>query len=177
MNDTKAVSRYACHGTPKSSSFHPLVVLLLAIGGALLYAAWITWRYGGRNLENQYLYVVPIVVPFVSFLLDRVERIRHSRIAGLVLDALVVGTAMMRVIGNVPFVSGHTLFLSYAIFSPASRVTRISATLVMLEVIYLKYFVWHDPITSSTGIMLGTIAALIAHRLRRKGETEDELAA
>jgi hypothetical protein len=165
VNDSKAVSR---DHTSKPLLFHPLIVLLFAIGGALLYAALITWRYSGRNLENQYLYVVPIVVPFVSFLLDRAERLRHLKIGRLVVDALVVGTAMMRVIGNVPFVSGHTLFLTYAILGSASRVTQITASLVMLEVIYLKYFVWHDPISSSSGIVLGVIAALIARRLQRR---------
>ena len=83
----------------------------------------------------------------------------------------------MRVVGNVPFVSGHTLFLSYAILGPASRVTRITASLIMLEVIYLKYFVWHDPITSTSGIVLGTIAALIARRFGRKDANEQRLAA
>jgi hypothetical protein len=145
--------------------FRPLVVLVLSIGSALLYAVWITWRFGGQKLEDQYLYVVPIVVPFVSFLLDRFKRIRNWSFVGLTIDFLVVGTSMMRVIGDVPFVSGHTLFLTYAILSPASQVTRITASLVMLEVIYLKYFVWHDPITSSSGIVLGSIAALIARRL------------
>jgi len=47
----------------------------------------------------------------------------------------------------------------------------------MLEVIYLKYFVWHDPITSSTGIVLGTIAAMSARRFGRKGEPENRLTA
>lgn len=84
---------------------------------------------------------------------------------------------MMRVIGNVPYISGHTLFLSYTILGPASRVTRITALLAMLEVIYLKYFVWHDPITSSSGIVLGAIAAVTARRFGRKIETEDRLAA
>lgn len=154
--------------------FHPFVVLLISIGGALIYAVWITWRFGGRNLENQYVYVVPIVVPFVSFLLDRVEQIQRLSIAGLAVDFLLVGTSLMRVIGNVPFVSGHTLFLAYAIIGPASRVTRITAALVMVEVIYLKYFVWHDPITSTNGIMLGTLAALIAHRFARRFESTRE---
>ncbi|HKB66665.1 MAG TPA: hypothetical protein VKC61_12490 [Pyrinomonadaceae bacterium] len=161
----------------RSWIFHPFVVLLLSIAGALLYAAWVTWRFGAQNLQNQYLYVVPIIVPFVSFLLDRSERIKHVSITGLAIDSLVVGTSMMRVIGDVPYISGHTLFLSYAIVSPASRVTRITASLVMLEVIYLKYFVWHDPITSSTGIVLGTIAAMLARRLGRKVEPENRLTA
>lgn len=161
----------------RSLVFHPFVVLLLSIGGALLYAVWVTWRFGSQNLQSQYLYVVPIIVPFLSFLLDRSERFRRGSVAGLVVDFLVVGTSMMRVIGTVPYISGHTLFLSYAIVGPASRVTRITASLVMLEVIYLKYFVWHDPITSSTGIVLGTIAAMITRRFGRNVETENRLAA
>jgi hypothetical protein len=157
--------------------FHPFVVIGLSIGGALLYTVWITWRFGGHNLQSQYLYVVPILVPFLSFLLDRSERIKRGSIAGLVIDCLVVGTSMMRVIGTVPYISGHTLFLTYAILGPASRVTRITASLVMLEVIYLKYFVWHDPVSSSAGIVLGTIAAVATRRFGNKVETEDRLAA
>jgi len=155
--------------------FNPFIVFVLSIAGALLYA-WVTWRFGGHNLGNQYLYVVPIIVPFVCFLLDRAERIQQMRIGVLVVDCLVVGTSMMRVIGNVPFVSGHTLFLTYAILSPVSWVTRVTASLVMVEVIYLKYFVWHDPITSSGGIVLGTVAALIAHQLGPKRDESQQLA-
>jgi hypothetical protein len=161
----------------RSLIFHPFVVLLLSIAGASLYAVWVHCRFGGQNLQNQYLYVVPIIVPFLSFLLDRGERIKRVSIAGLAIDFLVVGISMMRVIGNVPYISGHTLFLSYAILSPVSRVTRITASLVMLEVIYLKYFVWHDPVSSSTGIVLGIIAAVTARRFGNKVETENRLAA
>ena len=156
--------------------FHPFVVLVLSIAGAWLYACWVTWRFGGQNLGNQYLYVVPIIVPFVCFLLDRAERIQQMRIGVVIVDCLVVGTSMMRVIGNVPFVSGHTLFLTYAILSPGSWVTRFTASLVMVEVIYLKYFVWHDPITSTGGIVLGTVAALVAHQLGPKRDESQQLA-
>jgi len=161
----------------RSLVFHPFVVLLLSISGALLYTVWVTWRFGSQNLQKQYLYVVPIIVPFLSFLLDRSERIKRESVAGLVIDFLVVGTSMMRVIGKVPYISGHTLFLTYAILGPASRVTRITASLVMLEVIYLKYLVWHDPVSSFTGIVLGALAAVTARRFGRKVETENRLAA
>jgi hypothetical protein len=158
--------------TAHSLVFHPFVVLLLSIGGALCYALWVTYRFGGHNLTSQYVYVVPIIVPFVSFLLDRAEQFHRFKISGVAVDFVVVGTAIMRVVGNVPMVSGHTLFLTYAMLGPASKVTRITASLVMLEVVYLKYFVWHDAISSSTGIVLGTIAALISHRFGRKREQE-----
>src|SRR6476620_5277377 len=82
----------------RSLVFHPFVVLLLSVGGALLYAAWVTRCFGSQNLQSQYLYVVPIIVPFLSFLLDRSERFRRGSVAGLVIDFLVVGTSMMRVI-------------------------------------------------------------------------------
>ena len=161
----------------RSLIFDPFVVLLLSIGGALSYSVWVTCRFGGQNLQSQYLYVVPIIVPFLSFLVDRCERIKRASVAGLVIDFLVVGASMMRIVGRVPYISGHTLFLTYAILGPASRVTRITASLVMLEVIYLKYFVWHDPVSSSTGIVLGAIAAVTARRFARKVETENRLAA
>lgn len=125
---------------------------------------WATWRFSGDALTGQYVYVVPIVVPFVAFVIDRIREIREARSIGFVVDALVVGTAMMRVIGNVPFVSGHALFLVYAVLRPGSLITRITAGLVMLEVFYLKFFVWHDLITPLTGAALATVATLITRR-------------
>lgn len=156
---------------PKTQSrrlliFHPITVVVLAIGAALVYAAWITWRFRG-DAGNQLVYVAPIVAPFVAFLLDRAQRIGLWRVAIFLIDFVVVGTSMMRVIGNVPYVSGHTFFLTYAVLGPGSWITRITAALVMVEVIYLKYFVWHDFVTSSTGIVLGSAAALLAHRFGR----------
>ncbi|HSS22726.1 MAG TPA: hypothetical protein VLL54_21820 [Pyrinomonadaceae bacterium] len=148
--------------------FHPLSVLLLSVSAALVYAGWVRWRFGGDQLGNQLVYVVPIVVPFVAFLLDRAHRIGVWRPAIFLIDFVVVGTSILRVIGNVPYVSGHSFFLTYAILGPGARITKITAALVMVEVIYLKYFVWHDFITSSTGILLGAIAAVLAHRFRPK---------
>lgn len=159
--------------------FRPISVLVLSLAGALVYAMWATSRFSGAALTGQYVYVVPIVVPFVAFLSDRAREIREARRLAFVMDALVVGTAMMRVIGNVPFVSGHALFLVYAVLRPGSLVTRVTAGLVMLEVIYLKFFVWHDLITPLTGAALATFAALITRRYASVGplKMEPELGA
>lgn len=151
----------------RSLLFHPLSVLIFSLAGAVLYALWARWRFSGPGLVSQYVYVAPIVVPFVAFVFDRGREIREAIAVTFVVDVLVVGTAMMRVIGNVPFVSGHALFLTYALLRPGSLVTRITAALVMLEVVYLKCFVWHDLITPLTGITLGSVAALIIRRLRK----------
>lgn len=149
-------------------TFHPVIVLLVSLAGAAAYAAWASSRFGGETLSSQYVYVVPIVVPFVAFLLDRTIEIRTAGLFVLTVDALVVFTAMMRVIGNVPYVSGHALFLTYAILRPGSLVTRITAALVMIEVLYLKLLVWHDFVTPVGGIVLALIAAWLVRQLRTR---------
>jgi hypothetical protein len=157
----------------RSLVFHPASVLIFSLLGALLYAVWITWRFPCGDLSHHYLYVVPIVVPFVAFLFDRAEEFcRPPAHAGgsdysLVIDALVVGISLLRMAGKVPAVSGHALFLVYAILRPGSKVTRITAGVVMLEVIYLKFFVWHDLISPVTGTALAVVAALITRRCER----------
>ena len=157
----------------RSLFFRPLSVFICSLTGALIYALWASWRFAGAGLTSQYVYVVPIVIPFVAFLFDRIGEIREATAVTFIVDALVVGTAMMRVIGNVPFVSGHALFLAYAVLRPGSLVTRITAGLVMLEVIYLKFFVWHDLITPLTGAALATFAALITRRYGSSRATEE----
>jgi hypothetical protein len=152
--------------------------LLLSLGGASAYAIWVTLRYPGGRLLNQYIYVVPIVVPFVSFLIDRAEKMCPTNFSlsfitarwcfAALIDAIVVGTSMMRVIGNVPYISGHTFFLSYAVLTTKSLVAKTLAALVLLETVYLKYFVWHDLVTSTVGIMCGSLAAVVALRLEAR---------
>lgn len=133
--------------------------------GSALYVLYATIRFSDAHLWGQYFYVAPIVIPFVAFIFDRAERIRQLTAIHFIIDGLVIGTAMWRVIGHVPYVSGHSLFLTYALLSARSRVAQITAAIVMLQVIYLKYIVWGDWVTSTTGIVLGSMAALISWRL------------
>lgn len=150
----------ANQASPRSFIFHPLIVLGLSLTGAALYALYATLRFPGGSLWVQYYYVTPIVVPFAAFLFDRAARRRQVTAYQLIVDVLVVGTAMWRVIGHVPYISGHALFLTYTLLSTRSRVAQISAAIVMLQVIYLKYIVWGDWITSTNGIALGILGAL-----------------
>jgi hypothetical protein len=119
------------------------------------------WRFPGGDLTHHYIYVLPIIVPFVAFLFDRARMLRDSSLLQGILETLVVGVSILRMLGYIPLISGHALFLSYAIVGPGSRLTRITAALVMLQVIYLKLFVWHDFITPVTGIVLGVLVALV----------------
>jgi hypothetical protein len=91
-------------------------------------------------------------------------------------DVLVVATSILRARGYVPLVSGHALFLTYAMLRRGSLVTRLAAALVMLEVIYLKFFVWHDFVTPAGGIALAVLAALIVRRLEGRGSLKPKSA-
>jgi hypothetical protein len=111
------------------------------------------------------MYMVPIVVPFVAYVLDRGERWSERNVWQRLVDVIVVLIAMWRVVGNVPFVSGHTLFLTYCILTCRSLVARLTGVAVMAQTMYLKYLVWHDWVTSTCGIVLGSIAAIIVLRI------------
>ena len=141
----------------RSLTFHPLVVLTASLAGALAYAAWATSRFDGNTLSSQYLYIVPIVVPFVAFLFDRGAEIRTAGFAVLAIDALVIATSILRARGYVPLISGHALFLIYAVLRP----------IVMVETMYLKFFVWHDFVTPVGGTVLALIAVAVVRRLSK----------
>jgi hypothetical protein len=152
--------------------FQPPLVLLCSLAGSAFYAFYMLRSPGIRATmfvpSGPFLYVVPIVVPFLAFLFDRTERFRQSTFIQYLADIVVVGMAMGRVLGNIPFVSGHTLFLTYALLTSHSLVVRITAALVMLQTIYLKYFVWHDFVTSTNGIVLGAFAAAVVSKFGTK---------
>jgi hypothetical protein len=157
----------------RSLIFHPVSVLAISIASALLYALWVNLRFPGGNLTHHYIYVVPIVVPFVAFLLDRASRIHATPLLAAATDALVVFISLLRMLGHVPLISGHALFLGYALLRPGSLVTRVSAALLLVETVYLKFFVWHDPVSPTIGIALATTAALFTRRIEKtkQGQT------
>lgn len=145
----------------KEKLIHPFGIGLISLILALVYSIYATFRFSGDKLLNQYYYVVPIVVPFVIFLLNRAANFRQRKFTQWIIDLLVILTAMWRVIGDVPYVSGHTLFLTFCILTLDLNFGRILAAIIMLEVLCLKILIWNDWVTAITGIVLGTIAAII----------------
>ncbi len=156
----------------RSLIFHPVIVLGISLGAAALYALYATLRFPGDGLWGQYFYVTPIVVPFVAFLFERAARRDRVAALQLILDGLVVGTAMWRALGHVPYISGHALFLTYALLSTRSRVAQATAAIVMLQVVYLKYVVWGDRITPTSGIALGILTAIVRTWVEAKSDVE-----
>jgi len=103
------------------------------------------------------------MVPLIAFMFERVEHAREANFFQHGVDYLVFALAVGRVIGNVPYISGHTLLLSYILLQSRSTLVRISAVLVLGQTLFLKYFMWGDFVTSNVGIALGCVlASLVA---------------
>src|SRR5690349_20831049 len=117
--------------------FRPWFSLFISLSGAGAFACYLLRSPDVRahlfELSGPFMYVVPIVVPFVAYLLDRGERWSERNKRQKLIDSIVVLIAMWRVIGNVPFVSGHTLFLTYSILTSRLLVARLTATAVMAQ--------------------------------------------
>lgn len=149
----------------RTQIFRPQIVLLCSFAGAAIIALWLLRHSSVRatvlDPSGTFLYFVPLMVPLIAFMFERVEHVREANFFQHGVDFLVFGLAVGRVVGDVPFISGHTLLLSYFLLCSKSRVVRISAILVLAQTLYLKYFVWHDFVTSNAGVVLGCVLALL----------------
>ena len=139
-----------------------MFVLFVSLSAALLFAAFAIWRYEGEWRDLLLYYFAPIGVPFVAYLFDRAERWRE---VVWFIDIPVVILALLRSAYPIPIISGHSLFLTYAMLTTRSWAARLTAALVLIEVIYLKAFVWRDP-TLIGGIFVGLLSTLIERWLR-----------
>ena len=107
-------------------------------------------------------YFVPLMFPCFAFIIERVENVRKASFFQHGVDFLVFGLAVGRVTGKeVLHISGHTLLLSYMLVSSRSTIVRIASILVLGQTLFLKYYVWHDFVTSNIGLVLGCVLALI----------------
>lgn len=113
-------------------------------------------------------YNVPIAWPFAAFVVDWFYT--HSRYAKGI-DACVVVLALLRANGAIPGYSGHVLFLTYATLCGESRFTKVSAALVLVSVLYMKLYGFHDFVTPVGGFFLAVIAAGVRVQYRDKAST------
>ncbi len=139
----------------------PLVITLLGLAGSLSWALHAILRFPPDKAALNLIYFAPIVFPFVTFLLERARSIRLTTPLSYVPDSIVGVLAMWRVIGDVPIISGHALFLSYAALTCRTRITRFAAILVLLETAWLKLIVWHEAASIASGVALGLCFALV----------------
>jgi hypothetical protein len=142
---------------PSSIVFHPIIVLMTALIAALLFALVANATFQGDLRDLLVYYFAPIGVPFIAYLFDRVKRWPDIR---WYIDLLVVVIALLRAVSPIPLISGHALFLSYALVTTQTRVARWTAALVLLQVAYFKLAIWQDW-TLFGGIALGLLAAAL----------------
>jgi hypothetical protein len=139
----------------KTLIFHPLTVLTVALVAAILFAGGSYVTFTGDLRDLLVYYFAPIAVPFVAYLFDRAQRWREVH---WWIDVPVVVVSFLRALLPIPFISGHALFLTYALLTTQTRVARWTAIIVLIQVAAIKIFVWRDP-TLLGGITLGILAA------------------
>jgi hypothetical protein len=145
--------------------FHPATVLLVSLVAAAIFALLVTLFFDGEFRWFLLYYFTPIGIPFVAFLFDRAEQHILVSKALWVIDLMVIVFALIRAFIRIPLVSGHALFLVYCLLTARSKVARITAGLVLVQVMYLKIFVTHDTALFG-GVIAGCVVGLIYQRLR-----------
>ncbi len=145
--------------------FHPITVLTTAAVATAVFALLVYIIFDGDRRPYVLYYSAPIGIPFVCFIFDRAERYKTIPKALWIVDVAVLIIALTRALVPIPLISGHAIFLSYALLTSYTKVTRITAALIMLQVAYLKIFLWHD-VTILGGVILGSLAAVAYRRLR-----------
>ncbi len=143
--------------------YHPFTVLAAALVAAVAAAGLVTVVFDGDLEWFLLYYFVPIGVPFVAFLFDRAERRALLTRAQWLVDAPLVALALTRAVVPVPLISGHALFLAYAVLTTRSWVGRLTATVILIQVAYIKIALWHDP-TVFGGALLGVATAWVFGR-------------
>ncbi len=152
---------------PKAVIFSPRLILAISLAAALAFAGLILLLFTGGARTFLLYYFVPIAVPFVAYLFDRAKDWDELSRAQVKIDAPVVILAILRSGMPIPLISGHALFLSYVLLTTRSGLARITALLVLVEVVYIKIFLWQD-ITLVGGLVLGLGAAIWFKRVKKE---------
>ena len=124
---------------------------------AAAYAVSVVLRRSGHWLVYDLTYNLPIVLPFVLFLLQRVRTRDQLGARRIAIDVAVIALAASRVILPVPGFSGHTLFLTHALRTTRG-VARAAAVLIFVEVTVIKLALWHDA-SWGGGLVIGFLSA------------------
>jgi hypothetical protein len=147
--------------------FHPLVAPATSLLTTLVFVFLIILRYEGEGRHYLLYYFAPLVIPYIAFVFDRLKNWNTIHNTQRLIDIFVLVISMMRLFITVPFTSGHALILTYIALSTQSLLARISAALVLLEVFYIKIFMWND-LSFFGGALLGIIAAVLFRWIKKQ---------
>jgi hypothetical protein len=110
-----------------------------------------------KNISFLLYYFLPVFIVFYLFLFERLSNRKITPWISGVVDGGVLTLSILRAFYTIPYFSGHALFLSYVLLSTKRFTTRVVALMVLLEVVILKVFIWHDA-TLYGGLLLGFLA-------------------
>ena len=150
-----------------SRMVRPFTIFVVAglFAGVTAAALRIAWN---PSIES-YVQYVPIAAVFGAFLCDRVLSGWSGHARPAICDAVVVVLALMRVfVPPLPFVSGHTLFATYAALTAGRWPLLAIALLVLAEVVYTKVFASGGWQSMLGGLLVAGCAAAIRRPLNRK---------
>ncbi|KPK88370.1 MAG: hypothetical protein AMJ88_19110 [Anaerolineae bacterium SM23_ 63] len=150
----------------QSLLLQPLVAPATSLLATLLFALLILLRYDGERRNYLLYYFAPLVVPFVAYIFDRLKNWDTLHNAQRLIDIFVLVVALMRMFIAVPFISGHALLLTFIALSTQGLLARVTAAFVLLEVFYIKIFLWND-FTFFGGALIGILAAFFFWRVRK----------
>jgi hypothetical protein len=145
--------------------FHPVTVLVVSLLAAAIFALFVNLSFKGDFRWFLLYYFTPIGVPFVAFLFDRAEQYSLASRAAWAIDLVVLIPALTRAFIRIPLISGHALFLTYCLLTSRSKIARLMAVIVLLQVVYLKIVVTHDTALFG-GVIVGCLAALVYRQVR-----------
>ena len=112
----------------RDTAFRPLGALAISLAGALFLALLTILCTSGTERVFLLYYYVPIAVPFLAYLLERAQRWETLTAVQRAIDLPVLMLALLRAVVPVPLVSGHALFLSYALLTTRGWVARVSGS-------------------------------------------------
>src|SRR5688572_1947353 len=117
-----------------------VVTLVGGLAFACAVAAFFIWRW--HSPPSSLAYNVPIAVPFAILFLERLRGPGPHPVRGLLVDLAVLVLALLRVFAPpLPLVSGHALFSGYCALSARRWPLRMTASAVLVHVVYVKLFV------------------------------------
>src|SRR5688572_21444675 len=90
----------------------PWLKVMLGLAIALVLAVLVVLVFDGEREKYLLIYDIPIVIPFVMFVIDRITNLNGINNAGNALDIAVLALSVSRAFIRVPLVSGHAIFLT-----------------------------------------------------------------
>lgn len=134
--------------------------LLVTLTTVVLFTLFITYVYDGQSEYYRLYYFVPVSIPVVLFIFDRLSRRGQLTTKAYLLDLLIATISLVRVYIPIPFYSGHAFFLTYTLFTSKSKACLIATVLVLAQTAYIKLFLWTPDFSLSGGIILGVLVSI-----------------